>query len=101
MSTDPVQALDLILHGNVRRGAPKKEERPNIEIAAAVLDQIRRGMTAEAAYLDVSKDETKNREPIGPDGVRRICEILKRETGEFPTIVPVGGFLCRREEKET
>jgi hypothetical protein len=87
LSTDPVQALDHILHGKVRRGAPKKEERRNIEIAAAVLDRMRRGMTAEAAYVDVSNDETKNREPIGPDGVRRICEKLTRERGRLPPIV--------------
>jgi hypothetical protein len=87
LSTDPVQALDLILRGKVRRGAPRKEERRNIEIAAAVVDRMSRGMTADAAYTDVSNDETKNREPIGPDGVRRICENMKKETGGFPAIV--------------
>ena len=90
LSADPVQTLELILHGKVRRGAPKKEDRRNIEIVAAVKQRRRRGMTLEDACLEVSKEQVTRRNPIGRDGVRRIYEILKmKKKGGLWSIVLV------------
>jgi len=89
LSADPVHTLELILYGKVRRGAPKKEDRRKIEIAAAVEQRRRRGMTFEDACLEVSKEQVSRRNPIGPDGVRRVYENLKKEKGGLWSIVLV------------
>jgi hypothetical protein len=83
VSDDPLKKLKEILHGKAKRGPPKGAAQREIEIAAAVEERMRGGMTAKAAYDDVCRDKTIARQwkPPHNDGIRKIHEKM-RTTGD-------------------
>jgi hypothetical protein len=83
VSDDPLKKLKEILHGKAKRGPPKGAAQREIEIAAAVEERMRGGMTAKAAYDDVCRDKTVARQwkPPHNDGIRKIHEKM-RTTGD-------------------